>query len=395
MNITIAHFGTHYVNMSGGVEKATCEFANAMVEKGHEVSILYIDQVEGSPYFPLKQEVKQINILFENGKRILSEKLSLPLRIAREVVRPFSQNRARGINAVNKGRLYGKRIKQLIDQMNPDVVVSCSIASTKYVILDAGINIPVIQMIHDDPPTQFPTFSKIEFESARKCAAIQVMLDYAVPTVKKYFPDNRITVIGLPVHESSHIANPGAVKTKHVISCVGSLCDRKNQALLVKAFSMLAADFPDWELEIWGNKESLYGKRLEEQVKGLHMDERIHIMGSTHNVSAVYQNSDVFAVPSKLESFSLSLSEAMAAGLPAVGFKQCNGVNSLIQNEVTGYLVSSDIHSFVNALSQLMKSAELRNKMGNAGREYIKRFSPEKIWNQWDNLLKSVKEIKH
>lgn len=114
MNITVAHFGTYYVDMPG-VEKATCEFANAMVEKGHEVSILYIDQVEGSSYFPLKQEVKQINILFENRKRILSEKLSLPLRIAREVVRPFSQNRAREINELNKGRLYGKKIRHLID----------------------------------------------------------------------------------------------------------------------------------------------------------------------------------------------------------------------------------------------------------------------------------------
>lgn len=257
-------------------------------------------------------------------------------------------------------------------------MVSCSIASTKYVILDAGINIPVIQMIHDDPPTQFPTFSKIEFEAARKCAAIQVMLDYAVPTVKEYFPDNRITVIGLPVYASSHIASPGAIKNKHIISSVGSLCDRKNQNLLVKAFSLIAGDFSDWELEIWGNKESLYGKRLEEQVKKLHLDERIHIMGPTHNVSTVYQNSDIFAVPSKLESFSLSLSEAMAAGVPAVGFKQCNGVNSLIQNEVTGYLVSNDINSFAGALARLMKSAGLRNKMGNAGREYIKNFNRRK-----------------
>lgn len=53
MRITIAHFGTYYVNMAGGVEKVTCNLANALVERGHEVTILYRDNKEGNPYFPL------------------------------------------------------------------------------------------------------------------------------------------------------------------------------------------------------------------------------------------------------------------------------------------------------------------------------------------------------
>lgn len=51
--IIIAHFGTYYVNMAGGVEKVTCNLANALVERGHEVTILYRDDKEGNPYFPL------------------------------------------------------------------------------------------------------------------------------------------------------------------------------------------------------------------------------------------------------------------------------------------------------------------------------------------------------
>lgn len=33
MNILVAHLGTHYVRIGGGVERATCEFANAMQKK--------------------------------------------------------------------------------------------------------------------------------------------------------------------------------------------------------------------------------------------------------------------------------------------------------------------------------------------------------------------------
>ena len=42
MNILIAHFCTHWVQCSGGVEKVVCKFANEMLKRGHEVTVLYI-----------------------------------------------------------------------------------------------------------------------------------------------------------------------------------------------------------------------------------------------------------------------------------------------------------------------------------------------------------------
>ena len=66
MNILIAHFCTHWVQCSGGVEKVVCKFANEMLERGHEVTVLYIDQKEGAPYFSLDHRVKTSNILYEN-----------------------------------------------------------------------------------------------------------------------------------------------------------------------------------------------------------------------------------------------------------------------------------------------------------------------------------------
>lgn len=51
MNILIAHFCTHWVQCSGGVEKATVGFANELARRGHSVTILYLDQEEGNPLF--------------------------------------------------------------------------------------------------------------------------------------------------------------------------------------------------------------------------------------------------------------------------------------------------------------------------------------------------------
>ena len=46
MNIVIAHFNTNWVNFSGGVEKVTCQLANALCKRGHQVTILYRDGKE-------------------------------------------------------------------------------------------------------------------------------------------------------------------------------------------------------------------------------------------------------------------------------------------------------------------------------------------------------------
>lgn len=92
MHIVIAHFGTHYVGNPGGVEKVVCQFSNEMIHRGHEVTILYRDYCEGNPYFPLDSRVIQHNILFQDGKKIISEKLPVRLRVLREVVRVFSKS---------------------------------------------------------------------------------------------------------------------------------------------------------------------------------------------------------------------------------------------------------------------------------------------------------------
>lgn len=85
MNIVIAHFNTHWVDNPGGVEKSTCQLANALRERGHKVTILYRDGREGPPYFPLDESIPVDNILFENGKKVISDKLPPLYRMAREL----------------------------------------------------------------------------------------------------------------------------------------------------------------------------------------------------------------------------------------------------------------------------------------------------------------------
>lgn len=386
MRIVIAHLGNNWVKMPGGVEKITCEFANAMVERGHDVTILYRDKREGDPYFPLSPKVKVHNILFKNGQQIIAEKIPVPLRIWRECCRLFSQNEAQAVNAKYKGKQYGGVIRQYLKTHLPDVIVSCSVPSSKFVLDDAQIHVPVIQMIHADPAVQFPQLSKVERQAAAKCSVIQILLPAGLPAAKKYFPHVPIVVIGNVVQPAEKLASPGNKKKRYTISCVGNICSRKNQKLLADAFALIEKDFPEWQVEFWGSGE---GEKLESHIKEKKI-QRVYCKGQTSNVASVYANSDIFCLPSRSEGFGLAVGEAMAAGLPCVGVKTCFGVKDLIADGETGFLVESTAESLAEGLRRLMTNPELRQKMGKNGMKRIQQYAPIHIWDQWEKLMIQV-----
>ena len=86
----------------------------------------------------------------------------------------------------------------------------------------------------------------------------------------------------------------------------------------------------------------------------------------------------------------LALAEAMSAGLPAVGRKSCAAVNELIVNGKTGFLVEEGAESFAQSLECLMSDQPLRMKMGHAAHESVKAYAPEKIWDEWESIIREV-----
>lgn len=390
MKIIIAHFGTYYVNMAGGVEKVTCNLANAMVERGHEVTILYRDEKEGQPYFYLDSRVKQQNILYENGVKVVSEKLPLPLRIVREIVRPFKQSAAQAINAEFKGKQYGPRIKKYLNTHSADVILSCSIPSAKYVIDDAGCTLPVVEMIHSHPRVQFPDLSEAEKKAVEKCKVMQILLPSGLDLARQYFPHMPIVVIGNAVSPAKKMAHPGDKKKHYKIICVGNISGTKQQLMLAEAFAEVKNDFPDWTLELWGAEDAFYAKHMRKWVERNRLSDVIHMNGKTNHVEDVYEDADIFCLPSRGEGFPLALSEAMAAGLPAVGFSDCTGVSDLIEDEKTGFLVLRSVKGLAEALRELMAHPVLRKEMGDAGRQAMKQYMPEHIWDQWETVLEKA-----
>lgn len=243
-------------------------------------------------------------------------------------------------------------------------------------------------MMHSHPENQLPLLAKQELDALSRCSVLQILLPSGIPAVEKFCPGLQVRVIGNTVIPAANFAQPGVKKDLHVISCVGALNGNKSQKLLAEAFISIANEYPDWKLELWGNDGTLYAKEMKKWVKRKGLEHRVLIQGSTHNVGDVYARSDIFCLLSKAEGFALAVAEAMEAGVPVIGCENCAGVNEIIQDQETGFLVKRSIPAIVEALKRLMDNPQLREAMGQSGKRYIeKEYNPDKIWNQWEILI--------
>ena len=104
---------------------------------------------------------------------------------------------------------------------------------------------------------------------------------------------------------------------------------------------------------------------------------KVFFLGETNppDLAEIYNSCDIFVWPGVNEAFGLAFLEAQACGLPVVGGNY-GGISEVIQDSVTGFVSDVDennIKSFANKINKILNNKFLREKMGNAGRNFIKQ----------------------
>lgn len=184
-------------------------------------------------------------------------------------------------------------------------------------------------------------------------------------------------------------AHPGVVKDRYRIITVGRIDGLQKQThILVEAFASLARQYPRWDVWIWGEvKKKDYYQRLCQFIEAQGLIGRIHLAGTTTAVQDELRQADIFAFPSAFEGFPLALTEAMATGLPSVGFRSADAVNELIVDGKNGISCEDGVPAFAQGLERLMKEPALRSAMGRQAVSDMEPYYPETVWNQWQRLI--------
>lgn len=164
------------------------------------------------------------------------------------------------------------------------------------------------------------------------------------------------------------------LRDKKVIGILGRLAVQKGHTFLLDAMADVVLAMPDTVLVIIGDGPER--EPLEAQAEALGLSEHIRWLGSMHQEEAwsLFSVMDVFVMPSLFEGFGLTAAEAMAAGLPVVG-SQVDGLSEVIEDGVTGYLVSpSDRQALAHFLIHLLNNPYLTIQFGKNSHERVRRY---------------------
>jgi glycosyltransferase involved in cell wall biosynthesis len=108
----------------------------------------------------------------------------------------------------------------------------------------------------------------------------------------------------------------------------------------------------------------------------------------------LYAAHDVFLFPSLMEGLPSVLLEAMATGMPVITTETC-GMPDIVENGHNGILIPpANATSIEDAVLRLAKSRELRQQLGEAARETMKRYTWERAAQQLETLYLHIIELK-
>ncbi len=158
------------------------------------------------------------------------------------------------------------------------------------------------------------------------------------------------------------------------ILCVAHCIPRKGIRELVNAASMLG-DGHKYVLNIVGetNKDTAYYRSICNIVKREKLGESIIFHGRTDDVTLerLYQQADIFVLPSYKEGFGIVLLEAMYYGLPIVT-TNISAIPELVRDGETGLLVSpGNSQELATALATLIEHPGIRKDLGHASRKQL------------------------
>ncbi|MDP9156666.1 MAG: glycosyltransferase family 4 protein [Pseudomonadota bacterium] len=116
------------------------------------------------------------------------------------------------------------------------------------------------------------------------------------------------------------------------------------------------------------------GSPYPDEAKALGIGDRVHFLGLVKNMPTLMHSVDAFVFPSRYEAMSLSLLEALAAGLPVITAKTAGGAE--IIGTDCGIVLDDpdDATALAGAVMKLADAPELRREMGVAARQLADQF---------------------
>jgi glycosyltransferase involved in cell wall biosynthesis len=212
-------------------------------------------------------------------------------------------------------------------------------------------------------------------------------------------PREKFTVVRLGIQLDERVADQnGRDETRRVLgiapACftvgwIGRMTGVKRTSDVLLAFKRLREQGVDACLCMVGDGPER--DALEHRAHDLGIMKRTLFLGYQEDVAPFYAAFDAMILPSGNEGTPVSAIESLAAGRPVVATR-VGGVPDVVRDGEDGYLVEPGaVDELADRLARLAGDAELRRRMGEAGRSRVlPRYSVDRLVDDVDRLYRTL-----
>jgi glycosyltransferase involved in cell wall biosynthesis len=171
-----------------------------------------------------------------------------------------------------------------------------------------------------------------------------------------------------------------------MVLAVGRLSREKGFDLLIRAFSGIKQEFPDWRLLIIGaGPEHSALLRLGEHLK---LGECLEFRAPVRDIESWMSRAGLVVQPSRFEGFPNVVLEAMGMGAAVISADCRSGPAEIIKDGVNGRLVPvEDVAALTQAMAELLRQPEERARLGSEARKVREVFRQDLVMDHWDRCL--------
>lgn len=352
---------TTNINNSGGVAKVLSVKLNYLVSKGYEIHVLNSNGAFNNTFFDFDDRI-QFHFIGNKSFKLLQ---------------------------LNR---YGKELNSVIESIKPHVIINTD-NGLKGSLLPYLVkkDISLIYERHCSKNMKFNSWSE-----ALKFRFSNVLTKRSIAKYKQFIVLNNSHFQEWKGKNLSVIPNPVAlnfsesVKPKpslNVVLSVGRFSPEKRYHVLLKLWSKIVKQQPEWKLKIYGEgNKSLFNHFL----KKLDIENSVELNEPIKDIAKIYEQGKLYLSASSSESFGLSMAEALSFKLPVVAF-DTDGSKELITNGKNGYLIKqNDSADFVNKVTALMNDKALLETMKTNTKNGLDKYDLNKIMEKWIQLFQSI-----
>ena len=294
--------------------------------------------------------------------------------------------------------LAGPSVARQIHKQRPDVVALDSIAAAFVAPWLRRFPGPLAAIIHQSPggighgAIRSLVQRKLDLVAYRRCDRIMVASETLIDELTNHGvkPEKIVFVApGRDVATTKDVVLDLRRGRKSAALCVANWSEHKGIVELLRALTTVPE--PLCTLHLVGDEDvdPRYTERIERTSRAWRSGRE---GGSTRplpseEVGAMYRAADMFVLPSMREAYGTVYGEAMAAGLPVVGWNLGN-LAHLARQERDGFLLDpGDVAGLARAITKLSEDGKLRDRMSHSARERADSFP---TWNESADLFFSV-----